>query len=228
MGDIIFEQKEITSLEASDFDGLWSAGWRHFGPHFFRYNLTIHEDEICHVLPLRIRLKDYQHRKSHRKALRRAKGFEVVCRPLNITDEMTDLFERHKQRFRDNIPDSLEVFLSETPAVPRLPLECCIYDQERLIAASFFDESARACSSIYGMFDLEYGKYRLGLITMLEEINYARQKGKDFYYHGYCYNVSSFYDYKKHFPALEAYNWEGAWFDYGPDTPLPSEFEDSP
>ena len=226
MGSIIFDQREITSLEASEYDELWAKGWRHFGSYFFRYNLTIHQGEICRVLPLRIRLANYQHRKSHRKILRRAKNFKVVHKPLEVTEEMVGLFERHKKRFQDNVPDSIEVFLSDAPEIPRLPMECSIYDQGRLIAVSFFDESVDACSSIYGMFDLDYGKYSLGTLTMLEEINYALRKGKDFYYHGYCYDVSSFYDYKKHFPALEAYNWNDTWFEYGPDINLPSELDE--
>lgn len=221
MGSIIFDQEEITSLDAAEYDHLWSEGWRHFGRYFFRYNLSIHQGDVCQVLPLRIHLPSYQHRKSYRKILRRAKDFTVKYRPLSITPEMISLFQQHKERFKDNIPDSIEVFLTDTPEVPRLPMECAIYDKDRLIAVSFFDEGLQAFSSIYGMFDPEYAKYSLGTLTMLEEINYAIQQQKTYYYHGYCYDVSSFYDYKKYFPALEAYNWHGKWIAYGPDVVIP-------
>ena len=67
----------------------------------------------------------------------------------------------------------------------------------RLIGASFFDVGEDSLSTIYGMYDLAYGKQGLGIYTMLIEMEHARELGKPFYYHGYCYSCPSFYDYKK-------------------------------
>lgn len=64
------------------------------------------------------------------------------------------------------------------------------------------------------MFDLDYSENSLGLYTMLLEIEHAISLGKKYYYHGYCYDVKSFYDYKKQFPALEWYDWENSWHPY--------------
>jgi arginine-tRNA-protein transferase len=214
---MIFEQAYIDQLAPQQLDQLLAKGWRHFGPSFFRYSHTIHQEEICRVWPLRIRLGAYQHPKRFLKIIRKAQHFQACFRPLHITPEMANLFEQHKARFHDNVPDSLETFLSPTPHLPLLPMECAVYDGPKLIATSFFDQGNSAISSIYGMFDLQYASYSLGILTMLLEIDYAKKAGKDFYYHGYCYNVPSYYDYKKKFPALEVYNWRFQWESYRPE-----------
>lgn len=67
------------------------------------------------------------------------------------------------------------------------------------------------------MFDLEYGAYSLGIYTMLLEIEYSKAKGHDHYYHGYCYDIKSFYDYKKKFPATEWFDWQGNWMTLNQD-----------
>jgi len=49
---------------------------------------------------------------------------------------------------------------------------------------------------------------------MILELEYAIRKGYTYYYHGYCYDVASFYDYKKRFLAMESYNWKETWQSY--------------
>lgn len=211
---IIHDYKELFQLSAQEIDQMLAQGWRHFGERFFRYNLTIHRNEVCRVMSLRLLLSEYAHKKKHRRILRDIAQFSVSYRPLTVTEEMQGLFSRHKQRFEDNEPESIYTFVSEQKDVPIRPMECCIYDGTKLIAASFFDEGETSVSSIYGMFDLNYSQYSLGIATMLLEIDYSKNKQKEFYYHGYCYDVPSFYDYKKRFPALYYYDWKGQWRSY--------------
>ena len=61
------------------------------------------------------------------------------------------------------------------------------------------------------MFEPSEEKRSLGILTMLLEIRYALERGKKFYYSGYAYEGSSFYDYKKRFSALESFDWNGGW-----------------
>ena len=69
-------------------------------------------------------------------------------------------------------------------------------------------------SSIYGIFDPDETTASLGIFTMLKEIEYTVNHGKTHYYHGYAYEGSSFYDYKKRFSALEMYDWNGRWLPF--------------
>lgn len=68
---LIFEQSDIETVTPAELDHYLANGWRHFGAHFFRYNLSIHHEEVCRVFPLRINLKDYSHRSSFKKLFER-------------------------------------------------------------------------------------------------------------------------------------------------------------
>ena len=106
------------------------------------------------------------------------------------------------------MPDSLEDFLGAEPSIgPCLNLEVGLYHHDRLVAASYMDVGASAVSSIYGFFDPAEEPRSLGIATMLAEIQWAQERGCQYYYPGYAYAQPSHYDYKKQFKGLEAFDW---------------------
>ncbi|MFT5189435.1 MAG: arginyl-tRNA--protein-N-Asp/Glu arginylyltransferase [Verrucomicrobiales bacterium] len=216
---IIFEDFESDTVVPAEIDRLLAHGWRHAGTHFYRYNFAFHRGILTEVIPLRIVLDEFAASKSQRRNCRtnEGNGYRVIIRPSVIDQEKNALFQQHKCKFEDNVPESLHDFLSPTPSqVPCEGGEIAVYDGDQLISVSFFDIGAESLSTIYGMYDLDYSKQGLGIYTMLLEMEHARQLGKRYYYHGYCYRCPSFYDYKKAFKAVEAFNWEGQWTPLNP------------
>lgn len=215
---LINEEFRAAQVSPQRLDELLASGWRHFGEQFFRYNIGIHENELRRVLPLRIRLADFALSKSQRRVLKKNQDLQTFIRPIEITPEKEVLFETHKKRFKNNIPDSLDDFLSFMPAeVPCEALEVCVYEPGGLLAASFFDVGAATVSAVYAMFDPRETSRSLGIFTMLSTIDYALETGKTFYYPGYAYEGNSFYDYKKRFSALETFDWDKSWTNYESD-----------
>ena len=215
--DVPYINEEFYSIQVApeDLDALLSDGWRHFGELFFRYSDGVYQKEVRAVGPLRIRLKDFVFSKSQRKILKKNRDLQTIIRPAEITDEKQALFDCHKTRFKEGVPFSLYDFLSRDPArVPCETLEMCVYENERLLAASFFDVGEKSLSAIYAIFEPTETARSLGVYTMLREIEFARENGKKFYYQGYAYTGNSFYDYKKRFGALEKYDWSGFWTDF--------------
>ncbi len=207
-----FYTSEITPIQ---LDLLLADGWRHFGQHFYRYNLGFLKGEFRFVIPLRIRLADFKFSRSQRRILNKNKNLQTVIRPVEFTDEKHELFERHKVRFDHGIPESIYGFLDENAAtIPCQTLEFCVYEKDKLLAVSFLDIGEKSVSSVYAMFEPEEAKRSLGIYTMLLEIQYAIENKKTFYYQGYAYEGESFYDYKKRFSALEKFDWFGDWTDY--------------
>lgn len=205
----VFESPCVTRCQ---LDLLLAEGWRHFGCYFFRYSLGLHESEIRLVIPLRIRLSNFSLSKSQRRVLRRNDDLRTEIRPVEITNEVHELFERHKQRFKFGVPESIYDFLSEDPAhVPGETLEVNVKLDGRLAAVSYFDVGEKALSAIYAMFDPDLSHRGLGIFTMLKEIEFAIASGKELYYQGYSYEGHSFYDYKKRFRGTEAFDWRGKW-----------------
>jgi leucyl-tRNA---protein transferase len=209
---LINEEFYAAQVSLQQLDQLLAHGWRHFGEHFFRYNIGIHAGELRSVLPLRVRLANFTRSKSQRRILKKNQDLRTVIQPIEITPVKKILFESHKQRFNHSVPDSIYDFLSFSPAeVPCKALEVCVFEKEKLLAASFFDVGATAVSGVYAMFDPQQSHRSLGIYTMLLVIDYALKTGKSFYYPGYAYEGNSFYDYKKRFSALEVFDWNGNW-----------------
>jgi len=208
----INEEFYASEVSPQQLDALLASGWRHFGTLFFRYNIGIYQSELRRVFPLRINLADFLFSKSQRKIIRKNQDLQIVIRPIEITEEKESLFARHKQRFKESIPVSLYDFLDFDAAfVPCEALEICVYENEKLLAASFFAVGATAISSVYAIFEPTETTRSLGILTMLLEIDYALKNAKEFYYQGYAYEGNSFYDYKKRFAGLEKYDWKGNW-----------------
>jgi len=229
-GDIIFINEEFFAerVTPQQLDTLLADGWRHFGEQFFRYSLGVHEDEIRRVIPLRIRLANFSPSKSQRRVLRQNADLDVTIHPVEVTDESADLFQRHKQRFKFGVPDSLFDFLSDDPAnVPCEALEVAVHQHGDLVAASYFDVSANSLSAVYGMFNPDLASRSLGIFTMLKEIEFAMSKGKEFYYQGYAYEGESFYDYKKRFRGTQCFDWKENWELYLPATTLTADDADN-
>jgi len=208
----INEQFFAESVTPVQLDELLANGWRHFGTNFFRYSYAFFEHDVRRVLPLRIRLSEFCPSRSQRRTLVKNVDLTWIVRPIEITDQSEHLFQLHKQRFKAGTPDSIYDFLSRVP--DRVPCEGCelaVYDQKRLVALSYFDVGEFSVSGVYAMFAPDVAHRRLGIFTMLKEIEFAAATGKGFYYQGYAYEGASFYDYKKQFRGSEWFDWLGNW-----------------
>jgi len=209
---LINEEFYAESVSPAQLDILLADAWRHFGTHFFRYNLAVYRGEIRRVIPLRVRLSDFRLSKSQRRILRKNDDLHTEIRPIAITLESEALFHEHKQRFDHGVPGSIYDFLSHEPAtVPSDGRELAVYCEYKLVAVSYFDVGEISVSSIYAVFAPDESARSLGIFTMLKEIEYAIETGRTLYYQGYAYEGESFYDYKKRFSALEQFDWKGEW-----------------
>ena len=201
-------------VSPNELDILLADGWRHFGERFYRYTPGFYNEEIRTVLPLRVRLADFNFSKSQRRCIRRNADLECRVSPAEVTPEIEDLFHAHRGRFKSDSPHSLYDFLSIEPAhipTPGLMLE--VRDGDTLVAASYFEEGVTAVSSLYGMFLPGHEKRGLGIFTLLKEIAYGIDNGKQYFYPGYAYAGESFYDYKKRLGSLEYFDWQGNWLE---------------
>lgn len=197
-------------------DLLWSEGWRHFGIYFFRYQQGYTQGKQCHVMPLRIDLTKFKISKSQKRVLSKNRDLNVIIRSTTINDDdKHQLFYRHRDRFKEHVPDSLNSFLSDYPAViPCENREIVVYQADRLLAVSFLDIGHSSTSAVYAMFEPDEYKRSLGIFTMLKAIELSLEKGCRYYYPGYAYKESSFYDYKKRFYGMEYLDWDMGWQEF--------------
>lgn len=209
----VHEAFNFSKVPPEDMDVLWAHGFRHFGTLFFRYSEISDGDAVNHVIPLRINLKKFEYSSSQNRILRKNRDLIPMFRESFIDQEKRDLFDKHKVRFKGNVPESLYTFLSPFPSkIPCDNIECCLYDKGKLVAVGFLDLGKRATSCVYTIFDTDYEKRSLGIFMILVQIQYSLAKGMTHVYHGYVYRETSAYDYKKNFYGLESYDWtSGQW-----------------
>ncbi len=212
--DIIDESIELQPMEPAGFDQYLVQGWRFLGYSIIRHNFAVSRGRICRTIPLRIRLDEsFTLSKSQRQLLRRNAHLQVHCAPIRITPEKETLFFTHTERFQDRHPLSVYSFLHpHAYEIPVSGLEFTVRDGERLVACSFFHIGENAVSGTYCFFDPAYNRLSPGAFTMLLELQLAQQMGKQYYYHGYTYDVPSQFDYKLNFNNLESMDWvTGDW-----------------
>jgi arginyl-tRNA--protein-N-Asp/Glu arginylyltransferase len=197
------------AVPAGMMDMLWAGGWRHFGRLFFRYASQQTEEGVTQTItPLRIRLADWGPTKSQRRVLQRNADLRHDLVPARLDDGLRGMFERHKTRFHENVPDALENFLGDAPE--HGPCDCRmlrVWDRERLLAVSFLDVGERAVSSVYAMFEPDAARRSPGILTLLLELRMAREQQMEFLYPGYATQEAGAYDYKKQFRGTE-------WLDF--------------
>ncbi|MBL7829223.1 MAG: hypothetical protein JNJ57_21490 [Saprospiraceae bacterium] len=213
LDNVIDERRPMEVMSGAEFDHLLNTGWRLLGNSIVRHNFSVCRAEICRTVPLRIRLEDFQPSKSQRQLMRRNAHLVVRRSHIRLSQQKMKLFDLHVGRLQERQPASLLSFLNPFSAeTPVEGLEYRVYLDAKLVSCSFFHLGETAVSGTYCIYDPAYGPLSLGTYTMLLELQFAKEAGKAFYYHGYTYNVPSQFDYKLNFNALESMNWEtGNW-----------------
>ncbi|QQS31605.1 MAG: arginine-tRNA-protein transferase [Acidobacteriota bacterium] len=214
--NFVHGEAEHYRLNRPDFDRLMAEGWRNFGCKFFRYNLGFHGEDLVHVIPLRVQLSELKLSQSQKRILKRNVNLQVTIEPINITDEVVDLFFRHRERFTEYPPENIYIYLSDDPA--NRPVEGKQFNVRdgsgKLLALGITNVGEDCLSAVYSCFEPTEKSRSLGIFLMLKEIEYAQYLGMSYYYHGYAYDKPSYYDYKKRFTALEAFDWKGNWLPF--------------
>ena len=144
--------------------------------------------------------------------VKKSSDLTACFKPAFVNNEVEILFEKHKKRFKENIPDSIYTFVSSQPA--NVPCQCqslCLYLNQHLVGISFLDIGEVSTSSVYQCFDPLEDKRSLGILMVLLSIEYSKKLGKKYYYPGYAYKEPSHYDYKKAFRGLEYFDWQHHW-----------------
>lgn len=185
-------------LSADTLDLYLEQGWFRMGQMIFTCQFLCFHGDLYTAVWTRLELKDHQFRRGQRKLMNKnARTFNLIIRPAQFDQEKDQLYQHHKKRFEGYVAGSLrESLFGESNRDIYNTYEICIYDQDRLVGASFFDIGEDSTASIMGLFDAEYKEYSLGYYTMLLEIEWAKANGKTLYYPGYVVPKYGRFDYK--------------------------------
>lgn len=190
------------ALTAAELALFLAAGWRKFGPYFFRPACP-----ACRqCIPLRVAAERFLPSASQRRVLRRNADLQVSCGPLRYSDEAFALYQAHSHERFEQASDR-EGFVASfyQPSCPALQLELRL--QGELIGLGILDLGGEGLSSVYFCFDPRHARRNLGTFGALQEIELTRQLGLPWYYLGYFVPGSPRMAYKDHFRPRQHFHW---------------------
>ena len=188
-----------------ELDTYLAKGWYRMGQTIFTTHFLCFGRTFYSAIWIRLPLQGYQFRKSLRKIHRRnQERFQTKVGPASITPEKEQLYRRYKASFpgilapslRDSLLDGEDFNVYNT-------YEVAVYDDNKLVALSFFDLGKNSAASIMGIYDPDYRKYSLGFFTMLMEIDFSMERGLEFFYPGYVVPGYHRFDYKLRIGEME-------------------------
>ena len=208
--------KIVKKLSAKQFDKLMAQGFFRNGQSMFKTQLMLMHQQLYTSISIRLDLQQHEFSKSLRKIFKKnTQRFDVKINPLSFSEEKQELWEQHQHRFVGASTHSLYNHFCYEGYNNFDTWEVCVYENNKLIAASFFDLGETSMASILGLFDQKYAKESLGLYTMLTEITLAQKLGLRFYYPGYVLDQPSLFDYKLRLGNFQRYSWQsGRWRAY--------------
>ncbi len=170
--------------------------------------------EVLSLIHIRLKLEDYRFRRSFRKLLKRnGRLFRIEHGPAVVTPEKDNLYQAQKHKFKGFIHPNLEEFLFDDPTQQLFNTrEIAVYDGDKLVAISFFDEGKASLASLLGLYDPAYRRFSPGIYTMLLEIQHGLNTQKRFYYPGYVLHGHDEFDYKLRLGELQFYSRKGRWY----------------
>ena len=159
----------------------------------YKMDLLCIDANVFSVVNIRLDLHNHSLKKSHRKIKRKVEQrFTIAIGPAKINPSRQALYDQHKTRFKGFIHETLDEYLhAGFHSTVFDTHEIAVYDEDRLIAVSFFDLGERSMASLLALYDAEFSDYSLGTYTLLKEIEYGTMTGKKWYYPGYVLDQPS-------------------------------------
>lgn len=215
----ITEYKIIHGCTSSYVTELIERGYRRFGKMFFKPVC-----ENCNECQsIKIDVDNYKLSKSEKRVLKKAKDVKAYVQTPVLSQDHLKLFELYHLHMKDKkgwkyektSPD--HYYNSFVAGHEDFGYEVLYYYEDKLIGVDLIDILKNGISSIYFYYDPSYSHLSLGKLSLLKQIEYAKESSKKWIYLGYyvegCDSLNYKADYKPYLtlegrPSLESsYVW---------------------
>ena len=196
------------NLDAEIYQALMDRGFRRSGTIF--YGMDCPSCTAC--VPLRVPVTSFRPSKSQRRTLRKNPDVRVKFTEPQFRDESHALYQRYLRHQHPNTPqdesrESLEEILYGR-AVDGI--EARYFLGEELVGVSLLDIGSQSLSAVYHFFEPRARNRRIGVLSVLMEIEHARMLSIPYYYLGYWVKDAVTMDYKANYGPNEVLV-SGSW-----------------
>jgi arginine-tRNA-protein transferase len=188
-------------LGGKELDYFLETGWYRMGQSIFTTHFILLNDYIHRVFWLRYDLKKIAFSKSQQRIKSRNQQFNVSVKPLEITDEIENLYAAYKTGINFQGAASVYYWLNgDRPPKNVFETELIeIRDKDKLIAVGVADWGAESLTGIMNFYHPDYKKFSLGKYLMMLKIELGQRRNFRWYYPGYIVYQRPEFDYKLSF-----------------------------
>lgn len=196
------------ALSGAFYQALIDRGYRRTGTVF--YGMDCPTCQSC--LPLRVPVATFRPSKSQRRTVRRNHDVRAEFAAPEFRPESYALYRRYLRHQHPDTPqDESEEHFREALYSQVVPaLEARYYLDSQLIGVSLLDVTPHALSAVYHFFDPAHRKRRIGVFSVLAEIEHARDSGIPYFHLGYWIENAETMHYKADFRPNEVLK-DGIW-----------------
>ena len=186
------------SISARAYQNLMDQGFRRSGCSI--YHPACPGCQRC--IPLRINANQFTPSKSQRRTLRKNLDLQVQVQPLRFEQEHFQLYQRYQESWHHSQvePEDYYEFLIRSPMETEI---MCYRLHGELLGLGWVDRAENALSSVYFAFNPDHANRRLGVFSVLAELNYCQQLGLSWLYMGYWVEDSEKMRYKADYRPAE-------------------------
>ncbi len=188
-----------TAHEPKVLDQMLAIGWFRMGQSLFTTNFVTFQHRIYRTIWLRNRLKDYVHTKTYHNLRKRNKHFRIELKKIEINSAHEQLYKIYKDampfQVSYSVQDLMHCFATKKEDVFNT-YEINLYDQEKLIACSYFDVGHKSAEGISSYYHPDYKNHSLGKYLIYLQIDICLENKLDFFYPGYFVPSYAHLDYK--------------------------------
>jgi len=185
------------ALSGQQLDRFLARGWYRMGQGLFTTHYIIQQAVLYRVYWLRYDLEKVRFGKSRQKLMSQHKKFTVSVKPVQVSDELEELYALYKSAIPFEPAESVTQWLFEDRDSNVFDTECIeVRDGRKLIAAGVYDKGLRSIAGIMNFYHPDYKKYSPGKFLMLLKTDLARAAGCRWYYPGYIVQGYPKFDYK--------------------------------
>jgi len=191
---------QTSNLHAEGFVSLLNNGFRRSGLSI--YHPVCSGCKSC--IPIRVDVQNFKKNKGQRRTWEKNKDIQVEHHPIGYNKEDFELYKRYQKNWHglETAIGEIEYceFLIETPVKTEIVR---YYIGKKLIGVGWLDLLPGLISSVYFVFDPDLSSRRLGIFSILYEINYAKLLNVPWLYLGYWVDSSSKMNYKANFKPVQ-------------------------
>lgn len=179
--------KIINNCSAQTTQELVERGYRRFGKMYFR--------PICadcqECQSIKIDVENYSFSKSEKRVLKKVNNLEIRMQTPTLSQNHLNLFDKYhrfmeeKKNWNFQNVTGDHYYNSFVTGHAEYGKEVLYFYEEKLIAVDLIDILEDGISSIYFYYDPSYSHLSLGKLSLLLQIQYAKEVKKQWIYLGY-------------------------------------------